>query len=180
MITKPDPHVTDRLLVIADTSVLARPGTPLPKGTIIVKDLQTAMNWGSLGQRKYEDWVTLREEISGKLMFNVSKLDTPNWLERTHLFESADANLTRQIGAHLPKNLPVRIISDIQFDFKIIFYHLHFEESEANLGGYLLKSYLSGAWPCGWKGRYPKGKLVVYWPHEQPPEFELNLVGIER
>jgi hypothetical protein len=28
----------------------------------------------------------------------------------------------------------------------------------------LLNIYQSGAWPCGWEGRYPEGKLIVYTP----------------
>lgn len=28
----------------------------------------------------------------------------------------------------------------------------------------MLKAYVSGGWPCGWKGNYPNGNLIVYYP----------------
>ena len=28
----------------------------------------------------------------------------------------------------------------------------------------IFKAYLTGGWPCGWEGNFPKGKLIVYYP----------------
>lgn len=35
-----------------------------------------------------------------------------------------------------------------------------------NLYEKMFQAYLSGGWPCGWKGKHPQGKLIVYYPKE--------------
>ncbi len=35
-----------------------------------------------------------------------------------------------------------------------------------NLYEKMFQAYLSGGWPCGWKGNYPNGKLIIYYPQE--------------
>ena len=30
----------------------------------------------------------------------------------------------------------------------------------------VFKVYKMGGWPCGWKGEYMKGKMIVYLPNE--------------
>ena len=31
----------------------------------------------------------------------------------------------------------------------------------------VFKVYKMGGWPCGWKGEYMKGKMIVYLPNEK-------------
>jgi len=42
---------------------------------------------------------------------------------------------------------------------------------ERHLGPLLLQVYAAGGLGCGWRGAFPDGSLVVYWPHDSPVTF---------
>lgn len=61
------------------------------------------------------------------------------------------------------KKLPDVIIDDINFNILLVlmlnFYAEYYKNTFFNQ---ILEVYLSGHLPCGWSGKYPDGKLIVY------------------
>lgn len=64
------------------------------------------------------------------------------------------------------------VADEANFDARIVAAHLIGGGKTGELGDLLLRAYAAGGWPCGWKGKYPKGHLFVYWPYEEDPEFD--------
>jgi hypothetical protein len=56
------------------------------------------------------------------------------------------------------------ILDEIIGDLYACFFARAVDEAGSPFFERLLSAYQSGAWPCGWEGRYPEGKLAVYAP----------------
>ena len=60
-------------------------------------------------------------------------------------------------------NLPSSILNDISFNLLSIFLANHYSQYYwSNFFNMLLNIYLSGHLPCGWKGKYPNGAIVIF------------------
>lgn len=95
-----------------------------------------------------------------------------NYLELSMLWNEQIEMIERKYMVELRKrireaankhSLPERVVSQVGYALKIIFicefyseqYHSEFYEN-------LLEIYLSGHLPCGYKGRYRKGSIIIY------------------
>ncbi len=61
------------------------------------------------------------------------------------------------------KNLPESFILDIECNVTMVFiFDFYSELYQCDLMNNILEIYLSGHLPCGYKGRFQKGKVIVY------------------
>lgn len=61
------------------------------------------------------------------------------------------------------KQLPLAIMDNVKWDILLaIMEEVYREERKPKFFIELLKVYESGNFPCGWKGSWPEGKLLVY------------------
>src|SRR3569833_3112775 len=107
-------------------------------------------------------WVDIRETEHGKLSLSMLDPSSEVFQLRVQL-----AGIETCIWNNLRHRLPDQYedaIDDIDADLCAI------AESRALIGKTnefyeaLFRAYISGGWPCGWKGQYPEGKMVVYCP----------------
>jgi hypothetical protein len=141
---------------------------PLPRGSVIVKDLELAL---FLAERRSErelhpsvksqastfkqlkNWTHLREMLGGGFRdgpeFEMC-LVIERWFVRRQLWDIAEE-------AHV--------------DMNIILQQWLVKEEDGLLWRLLYQTYKAGGWPCGWNGSYPDGSLIVYWPYSEEPEL---------
>lgn len=64
-------------------------------------------------------------------------------------------NFSEEISKELLNEISFNIISIFMADFYSEYYQCAFYEN-------VLKIYLTGQLPCGWDGKYPEGRIMVY------------------
>lgn len=64
-------------------------------------------------------------------------------------------NFSEEISKELINEISFNIISIFMADFYSEYYQCVFYEN-------VLKIYLAGQLPCGWDGKYPEGRIMVY------------------
>lgn len=65
--------------------------------------------------------------------------------------------------AVVEKSLPEGVIKDVQYNVLMIFVcEFYSEQHHSEFFERLLEIYLSGHLPCGYKGRYRKGSILIY------------------
>lgn len=111
-------------------------------------------------QDGYAIWTDLNEIVMSKVYGQQDDLDD---LVNEELFRLGD-----ELGAIFRKRLGRGPYAEIVDEVASDFYHCAYKR--AILGGSphfserLYECYRDGGWPCGWKGEYPAGLLVVYSP----------------
>ena len=127
----------------------------------VINDFETAFEYG-LGD---ESWTDFREDQVADLNGEIYKCSNYKELEEA-IFNSKICNIRvihpkfkntylkqlKEIDNELEADLSFCLISRLIMGKDNYF----FEQ--------ILKAYVSGGWPCGWKGNYPDGKLILYYP----------------
>ena len=79
----------------------------------------------------------------------------------------AHINLHRElyavIEAQLATRLPLYEIEEVHTHFGMIVWHRGLYGDREDFADRLYQQYLRGGYPCGWDGRFPAGRLVVYY-----------------
>jgi hypothetical protein len=57
-------------------------------------------------------------------------------------------------------------------DIEIMLYYKSLKPEKDVFGKKICQIYAAGGWPCGWNGKYPKGKPIVFWPFKDAPKIE--------
>lgn len=164
------------------SGLLTGPAGRLPTGSAVVKVLEDAISLAAdepglmtltkdYGD-KFENWAGLREEISGRLLYRL-RSSSENATVVHSDFKRIEGALRSAAENKLVQRGLIDIADNFSSDTTIVLLDSYFDpKSVSSLGAILLKCYNAGGWPCGWHGKYPDGNIIVYWPHDQEPQFE--------
>ena len=86
--------------------------------------------------------------------------------ECRRVFERVDAlhqTLWEPLERHLVRHLPKYEIEEIGGDFGTILHERSVYGGRPRFYNRLYAIYRAGGYPCGWEGRYPEGRMVVYY-----------------
>ncbi len=108
-----------------------------------------------------EDWTDLREEEASLLL-------------KFRGFDDRFEFVSKLVFAYLPYKFH-DFWDDVVTDLEICTIGLSHPETKSVLSEAMWNIYLEGGFPCGWQGKYPQGKLRVFWDVEgRTPEPENN------
>ncbi|WP_426171402.1 hypothetical protein [Pseudoduganella sp. R-34] len=115
---------------------------------------------------RFEDWQDLLESV------------TPAWPEMPREIERRTIELLDQMTSKLyPSALNETLINNMQGDVARLL-HCHAYGDVHQLWKAVQQAYLDGGMPCGWEGRYPEGRMVVFsavhLDHEQEANTEIQ------
>ncbi|WP_090436936.1 hypothetical protein [Duganella sp. CF458] len=109
----------------------------------------TARSTDDSGER-FEDWQNLLESV------------TPAWPEMPREIEGKILEILDQMTTkHYCSALNDTLINNMQGDIARLI-HCHAFGDVHELWRAVQQAYLDGGLPCGWEGRYPDGRLVVF------------------
>lgn len=116
----------------------------------------------SYGQVELQEWDVVRsDEIVNMDELYMEKNNDIDGLT-TKIFNFVGKKMNERV-IHDPKlneSIPY-LIDSIYDDFtKIIFND--YTKLDNNFFNEVLAVYLAGGWPCGWEGKYPEGRLIVF------------------
>jgi hypothetical protein len=175
---KPNFNATKKeLWSVVTERVLTGVHGPLPKGVIPVPCLNTKggipPKWKGAFKRhkakgRLDDWhIFISQERFGVVAMLEQEFGEAgeSLSEKVRIFSG-------EVGLYLyDKYTPPRIGGDGAVHFSTIISWLLLGRPKNFYAELLYRCYLAGGAPCEWLGRYPKGRLIVYWPHKQEPEF---------
>lgn len=133
---------------------------------VVVTDFDeaTSLAW----EKTYGDsellWSDIKEEQMSMVWDAVYKIDGYN--DYDSILQQEFDSMSKRLGKQLDRDYH-EIIDEILADFQGCLYsRFAFGESNSFYES-LFEVYKSKAWPCGWSGEYPIGKIVAYIPGEQ-------------
>lgn len=139
----------DQLKLTDDTDMLERLEASRATGEIAPNDL-------------FEDWKILKEDENSKKIFTPQMKDVNVPLDL----------IMKHVSAYIPIKfsfLTGSVGGDLYNSARLI-------EGYGELDGlhkYIYDAYMAGGFPCGWEGRYPRGRLCMFWdPNNKTPEPE--------
>lgn len=107
-------------------------------------------------------WSDLRGLLMSKVRGQRSKLANPE------IGSKELPKLGDELNAIFKKRLSQTAYDAIMDEVASDFYHCAYKRAvlgnEPHFFETLYESYRAGGWPCGWKGEYPAGMLVLYLP----------------
>jgi hypothetical protein len=129
--------------------------------------------WGAATRKanslKWENTtLEARNDMTSWLSSNHRDLYTKKWSEFINRHkEQTVSPLQEQVwGPFLEKlNLNPKLVHSIRWDILHVLMEASYRdliEHEFDFSGQLLRVYAAGHFPCGWKGRYPGGTLIVF------------------
>lgn len=118
---------------------------------------------------KYQPWADLRPETDEKYASEAGRefpLKKKTLLDRLVVIIASfyAYDLESKLGKTVIGSVPVSRVAD---DFSALYmYALATVDSGTTERLYedMFLAYQSGGWPCGWLGKYPEGKIVVFYP----------------
>jgi hypothetical protein len=189
---RPIEQVRAELLDFAGTGILAGIRAALPKGCIPVPEFKPRENappswrkafkkYGGRGNLEY--WPGILEEHCGGAVLLVARnhTDMPRSEVRKILCEFGEEagrrvrTLKHIDGKPCPKakDIFTWVEGSVLGAFPIILTWMVLNTpTEDTFSPLLYRSFVAGGVPCGWLGKFPKGRLIVYWPYDQEPQFE--------
>ncbi|MDO4229990.1 MAG: nuclear transport factor 2 family protein [Capnocytophaga sp.] len=112
-------------------------------------------------QQVKEIWLDLREHNSLILSHSMSADEEQDWKV-----------LCQDIAERLDELGYGDYANDVQADLENCYLNIKHKANHP-LWNMLYKAYKNGVFPCGWKGKFPKGKLVVFHPKYQAKATEI-------
>jgi len=135
-----------------------------------IADVNYAKSWlDAVSHCVGEDWKYVHREgrsIISSSVYKKSKTRCDQWNDTIDMLKNPVSKLVQRKAAsvmelnHLPKEFGWSVAGDL------INAALECEYSDVVDPGFftttIVDIYLKGHFPCGWEGKYPEGKLVVY------------------
>jgi hypothetical protein len=131
------------------------------ENVVLEKDLELAKEcaWSQEDANSPLTWSDLREQEMAEVMGQRYSLSD---------FDEADeelGGLIDEFGSVLQERLSgefLELIDDIVGDLYNVAYCRSVNGVTNGLLEKIYQAYLNGGWPCGWRGNFPKGELIVY------------------
>lgn len=121
-------------------------------------------SWTQDPEDDYAIWSDLREIVMSKVRGQRNKLSGFNAVGQ-ELPKLGD-ELSAIFKKRLVRGPYDAIMDEVASDFYRCAYKRAVLGDQSHFFETLYECYRAGGWPCGWKGEYPEGKLVVYLPDE--------------
>ena len=161
--------VEEVIAFVSRGEVFSPTASVVAPGALVITDLEEAKEYAwyrPIGDDEGPNWTSLREEEIAP--FHAVPYERP---ELKPAYDAVRA-LTNPFHEQIRPKLPPQLIDDVAGDLK------HCAMNRA-LHGLVPDSfwervwqvYRQGAWPCGWEGDYPAGRMVIYQP---PPTSSWN------
>ncbi|REK71269.1 hypothetical protein [Paenibacillus paeoniae] len=140
-----------------------------PLGDRIQLEVVYESNWKKAAKRAQSNhWEAVTLEAGNELTEFLS-LNYPDLYKQwNHLVREGKEVIELHIVPKINEYIKVRELSPALLDHvkwdmvSAIMEHNYMAQKEPGFFIELLKVYESGNFPCGWKGKWPKGKLIIY------------------
>ena len=121
----------------------------------IIQDISVAQRYAYQQYDLETVWADLRE--SNSLILKLSTDEDDNFWD-----EYAVPAIEKKLNSlHLEEGLKDSLFSDIDADLFNCYLNNKYKKNHL-IWNMIEDAYFKGFWPCGWEGKYPDGKLVVF------------------
>lgn len=132
-------------------------------------DYEKVKGWNeAIRKCKSSAWSNVQMEARNNLTIILSR----DWPEKdrmwNHITDQAKkllkSGVTPSISKYLnSKDLNINVLQSVEWDIlAAMMEHVYSPYVKPGFYTMLLKVYEEGHFPCGWKGKYPDGKLLIY------------------
>lgn len=172
-----DKSVEDQVLELIEGLFTNPPTEPVPDEWLVVRRLDDALHFCDKGKKPsgfdsrveggpIENWHDLLgRRFRGELAYEID-YGFDDWEERYNAYNNAIEKVRMAADKRVEKQIGWKAGEQADEDFELIFDLMHHPECTEKLPLELKRAYEFGVWPCGWLGKYPEGRLVVYWPYK--------------
>lgn len=172
-------------------SILPEKAEQTAGDTLIVPDILRAIKLGNTvpeGMSGGNIWNTMQEAASAhflRLRYGIISMEESSQCDDM-IARMAAPLFVRKPGT-MRDSVRKQIYESVIYDFGNLLSwelckqsNLETGEKYANYISEILNGYRIGGWPCGWRGEFPQGNALVYWPYDTQGEwiqgkFELDL-----
>ena len=109
-------------------------------------------------------WIDIKRELSAEYHVDAPKLFGDDYYQFEELMETLSLSFWPLLESQLHRAMPKYEIEQIYGQFSMIVRCRAVYGRKPNFYNHLFLIYRSGGHPCGWIGKYPRGKMVVYYP----------------
>lgn len=130
-----------------------------PKTSFIeIKDINEAYDYATLQEIDgHEDWTGLRETQASETMGASYKIAGGQ-----ALYDVKYDNYCKRLFSYPEVFIEADVCDEISTDFLNISRSNAIPSKATDFFDMLIGFYNAGYWPCGWKGEYPNGELLVF------------------
>ena len=128
----------------------------------IINDFNKAQNlaWSQDSNEVDTVWEYVKSQESESIVENVYNLDLVSLQDELYEFFGNNAHYSDDF---LPFDY-IDIKEEVEGDLTMCALNRLVNGKTDNFYEKIFEVYKQGGWPCGWKGTYPKGEMIVYMP----------------
>lgn len=135
-------------------------GNTITENTIVERNPRTALDLAQdQGIQGFELWTDLREQITK----NINERIFDSNLAKSELLKYWYDAAFNKIENKIPEQI-YDAIDDIHYDLFCIALNSSLGGNKEVFFSQIEEIYKQGGWPCGWKGTYPQGEIIVFLP----------------
>jgi hypothetical protein len=167
---------------VAKERFLRGPKGKLPQGAIpvpVVKWLvrfppEWAVAFNEYGvEGELDDWAGILETVLGQLQRRILHQYPDHNSEMSRVMFRYCCKLSDSLRSMIGDLWPKELGDEIQVVLHIVLCATFVGHDDSGLSKMIQTTLEAGGMPYGWVGRHPEGgRLIVYWPYQQAPEFE--------
>ncbi|OOG85438.1 hypothetical protein B0E42_13835 [Pseudomonas sp. A25(2017)] len=155
-------NLVNEVIGFVKNRLLLRSVNQVVLGNAEISDLATAKKyaWGQVYGEEFFTWADLRSEKMSEVWDVVY-----GWGEKYTEMDIKLSELLGELSHSVQKQLSPKhreLLDDVVSDLKCCLYSRAVQGKTNNFFEGIFSAYLSGGWPCGWVGSWPKGSLLVY------------------
>ncbi|CAN7330631.1 hypothetical protein [Pseudomonas brassicacearum] len=155
-------NLVNEVIGFVNSGLLLRSVNQVVLGDAEIADLATAKKyaWVRVYGEESFTWADLRSEKMSEVwdvVYSGGEKYTEMDIKLSELLDELSRSVQKQL---LPKHR--ELLDDVVSDLKCCLYSRAVQGKTNEFFEGILSAYLSGGWPCGWVGGWPKGSLLVY------------------
>ncbi|MEX0166795.1 hypothetical protein MRBLPD1_005356 [Pseudomonas brassicacearum] len=155
-------NLVNEVIGFVKNRLLLRSVNQVVLGNAEISDLATAKKyaWGQVYGEEFFTWADLRSEKMSEVwdvVYGGGEKYTEMDIKLSKLLGELSHSVQKQLS---PKHR--ELLDDVVSDLKCCLYSRAVQGKTNNFFEGIFSAYLSGGWPCGWVGSWPKGSLLVY------------------
>ncbi|MGO4320853.1 hypothetical protein [Pseudomonas sp. KB_12] len=155
-------NLVNEVIGFVKNRLLLRSVNQVVLGNAEISDLATAKKyaWGQVYGEEFFTWADLRSEKMSEVwdvVYGGGEKYTEMDIKLSELLGELSHSVQKQLS---PKHR--ELLDDVVSDLKCCLYSRAVQGKTNNFFEGIFSAYLSGGWPCGWVGSWPKGSLLVY------------------